>query len=183
MTLKPDPGADAESGSEVSRGRVQCDEREGLDRGAGPRAAARRAQRSRLPVDLRGHRQRRARRPTARSAASTRRARAAQRIELPSAEAALGRRCPKCGATPTVMCRDTSSRAKRKPAAATIHVARLWLDRACPACRAAPGEPCRTPNGAKAKDIHAARRRPHGPRTTRAHSSPTSSSERQIVLA
>lgn len=96
----------------------------------------------------------------ARSAASTRRARAARRIELPSAEAALGRRCPKCGAAPKVMCRDTSSRAKRKPAASEIHVARLWLDRACPACRAAPGEPCRTPSGAKAKDIHAARRRP-----------------------
>jgi hypothetical protein len=44
---------------------------------------------------------------------STRRARAARRIELPSAKAALGRRRPKCGAAPKVMCRDTSSRAKR----------------------------------------------------------------------
>ncbi len=96
----------------------------------------------------------------ARSAAGTRRARAARRVELPSAEAALARRCPKCGAAPKVMCRDTSSRAKRKPAALKIHVARFWLDRACPACRAAPGEPCRTPSGAKAKEIHAARRRP-----------------------
>ncbi len=58
------------------------------------------------------------------------------------------------------MCRETSSRAKRKPAAAKIHVAPFSLDRACPACRAAPGEPCRTPSGTTAKDIHAARRRP-----------------------
>jgi DNA invertase Pin-like site-specific DNA recombinase len=96
----------------------------------------------------------------ARSGATTRRARAARRVELPSVEAALGRQCPRCGAAPKVMCRDTRSRAKTKPAAERIHVARHWLDRSCPACRAAPGEPCRTPSGAQATNIHAARLRP-----------------------
>ncbi len=102
-----------------------------------------------------------ARVPTpARSAAKPRRARAARRVEPPSVEAALQRECPRCGAAPKVMCRETSSRAKRKPAAAKIHAARFWLDRACPACHAAPGQSCRTPSGTTAKDIHAARRRP-----------------------
>jgi len=96
----------------------------------------------------------------ARSGAATRRARAARRVELPSVEAALGRQCPRCGAAPKVMCHDTRSRAKRKPAAEKVHVTRHWLDRSCPTCRAAPGEPCRTPSGAQATSIHAARLRP-----------------------
>ncbi len=96
----------------------------------------------------------------ARSDVTTMRARAARRVELPSVEAALARQCPNCGAAPKVMCRDTRSRAKRKPAAEKVHVARHCLDRSCPACRAAPGEPCRTPSGAKATNIHAPRLRP-----------------------
>jgi DNA invertase Pin-like site-specific DNA recombinase len=96
----------------------------------------------------------------ARSGATTRRTRAARRVELPSVEAALGRQCPRCGAAPKVMCRDTRSRAKRKPAAEKVHFARHWLDRSCPACRAAHGEPCRSPSGAQATNIHAARLRP-----------------------
>lgn len=96
----------------------------------------------------------------AHSGAATRRARMARRVELRSDEAALRRQCPRCGAAPKVMCRDTRSRAKRKPAAERVHVARHWLDCSCPACRAAPGEPCRTPSGAQATMIHAARLRP-----------------------
>lgn len=92
--------------------------------------------------------------------ATTRRARAARRVELPTVQAALGRKCPKCSAAPKVMCRDTQSRAKRKPAAEKVHVARYWLDRSCPACRATPGEPCLTPSGARAANIHTARLRP-----------------------
>ncbi len=59
------------------------------------------------------------------------------------------------------MCRDTSSRAKRKPAAARIHIARYWLDRPCPACRAPRGQPCVTLSGRTATKIHDDRRRPN----------------------
>ena len=52
---------------------------------------------------------------------SPRRSRAVAKAELPSREAALGRECPLCGAQPGVMCRDTRSRAKRKPDATAVH--------------------------------------------------------------
>ncbi len=80
----------------------------------------------------------------------------ARAAELPSDAAALARECPSCGARAGVMCKNTRSRAKRKPAAARMHRARYWLDRRCPTCRARPDEPCRTPTGAETNP-HAAR--------------------------
>ncbi len=89
--------------------------------------------------------------------APARRRRRAGTAELPSAQAARARECPRCGAQPGKMCRDTHSHAKRKPAAAALHAARFWLDRRCPVCRAPAGQPCLTPSGRLASKIHAAR--------------------------
>ncbi len=51
---------------------------------------------------------------------AARRRRLASTVKLPSAEAARARECPRCGAKPGVMCRDTRSKAKRKPAAEAL---------------------------------------------------------------
>ena len=93
-------------------------------------------------------------------AAALRQQRAVDRVVLPSDTEALQLLCPNCAAKPGVMCRDTRSQARRKPAAAAIHMARYWRQRRCPACGATPGEPCRTPNGGEAAEVHTSRRRP-----------------------
>ncbi len=62
----------------------------------------------------------------------------ARQLRLPTEAAALGRECPACVAPAGRMCRDVHSRAKRKPPARQVHLARYWLDRRCPACKAPP---------------------------------------------